>query len=373
VGIVVNACRTYPLFQEKHGGVEIAACWDALSGEQQQTFFNDYFSIDRNAFFKWQSDLHNRQVEDPSIRQTEQYTADMEAFAAANGGGAPVKFGAHGNPWEYGDLGAELRHWDEFYLLVRGMCWEELNEKYSLQDIDDPTKPMPVSKEELGDSECPICYSTYSMIDGSDPNEEVNPVKIACGHTFCSECHQRCLDSAAATAALSCPMCRVQFVWEEIPELCWSVHVENMFIVKRDDEGVYYHRSGTIQELAEMLLRGIDLYMGRLPQEVFDDAQFSITNNILEELADHVFGPTDQLLPWVHKVETTSSLPSHRMDYHLGVAAILALRNRLEAYLQGDAERYRYEVKRGLQLQALVQVSATIRSVNSFASHLLAD
>jgi hypothetical protein len=357
--VFVDACRKYNNYVEWRKLEDLPTAWDALASGEQEAFCIEYFSVGPDVFAEWFADIDNRQAEDPSVRQTPEYATAMRTFRATYGLPFSEIVMTHNIwPYEFGGLGAELRHWRDFKDEFRQYVWQQFDEKFEQarakrsEDGNDVTwyenGGVLVSKEDLKDVvDCSICYRDFFEVDDIDPDAGlVQPVKISCGHMFCTSCYDSLVENRDSD--LKCPMCRkvvIDLTPDDDDDHVWSTLVD-----RRLDNGEY----DNIEHLAEQVIQWFDQYIAGLPADVVDDAKFSLLDGSLDILGTHVFGPTEQLPQLTVPGGKFSPLVKREsLRYHLGVAGLLTMRNRLEAYLHGDTEKYRRELKQEMQLTAL--------------------
>jgi hypothetical protein len=351
--LFIDFSTTHSDFTRRHDIEETSLWWDILGSSEREAFFREYFSIDAATFARWISDIETLQVEDPSVRDTKKFATAWRTFKAAHDGDYMHQLLSNVWCFELGSLGGELRHWATFIESYRPLLRQDLFEMFVEKSCaDEPNfKGLPASKEELKDDECPICYRAFIMADSDKPAGEVHPVKIPCAHIFCGECIAN--HSKVSGSQMRCPLCRAVIYEIEVAyddQDNWDGLVAEVLIRSEAEEQ---------QALGEEAIHAFDKYMATLPARVIDDSKFDLVNDSLADLGNHVFGPTDQVLTFFDRYRTDqpaghiSMETSRDLHYHVGIAGMVSIRNRLEAYLQGDADKYRHEVKRELQIRAL--------------------
>lgn len=320
--IFIEFCKAHEQFARRHYLTGVANDWDNCSNEEKDAFLSKYFSLDEDAFAEWVFDLENREVEYPAMRDTEEYVSAADEWYLANqevtNSVDEIDFlDRRIMYYEFGGLGSEPRHWAEFWACrlnsFHSNCEEFLHNHVAERALepqlaDDPAfKLVPLTKEEfdaLEDDDCPICYEPYNFPDtaGSDDNN-VNPVKIHCGHVFCKDCitdHFRSAETSLNGDA-RCPKCRGEQRTQTEPgtALADSFHYEVRLRPLTGPSVRLFTTEGS-QAHAEDLLSAIDQHFARLPADVIQNemSEFEGTlgnlNETLKDIANYVFGTTEE-------------------------------------------------------------------------------
>jgi hypothetical protein len=219
----------------------------------------------------------------------------------------------------------------------------------------------PVSDTEMLDEDhCPICYEDF----GADRS---GLSKFPCNHIYCSSCFDNYMESQcdADIDDIICPTCRqTVYVMGNIQredEEQWA-QFQNHHIISRLDNQRAPQVVVPPQEAAHSVLFALDNYIRSLPPGTIEDG--------IEYLPDFSMGwsiflqSPERVLNWYRNAqvqdedEYNDAEPRwfwNNMDlYHATEIALIACSIlRLQAYIRGDAEKYRQAVERGLQLFGL--------------------
>lgn len=194
---------------------------------------------------------------------------------------------------------------------------------------------------QLYDEECPVCYSTYRLVANLEPvsgmpvEQESVPTKMVCGHIMCLPCFNTWINGDAGNSH-KCPACRAKLTPEN-PHLKYI----NDFLGALSPWPNPNTRPATF---ARQAIEATDLFLSRLPTAIG-----SIELN--EDTASFM-----SLTTWLANLNRLSrQVPEGVADYrnnkitqdirHMAIKAslsgLLLARNVLEAYLNGDQDKYR--------------------------------
>jgi hypothetical protein len=200
----------------------------------------------------------------------------------------------------------------------------------------------PVSdRDDLYDSDCPICFAPYEITSEIDSgshqlptDDHSRPVRMRCDHIVCL----LCLRKWASSDNDKCPTCRTDFLSRPDPDETW---VEEFREQVEDLASAEQSATKTPEALAMALLETVDGFFNRLPACF----RYVIAPSHCENPRNLRTWPQLMLLtPSEFVSEHKSGFDSECMFDASSQAALWCLdlaRQRLKAYLRGDQEMFR--------------------------------
>lgn len=374
--LLIDYCRTHENFAKSNFLDGVTDAWDNCTSEEKDAFLSKYFTVGLDTFTQWMSEIETREVEDPAVRNTMEYSSEYEDWWGHNIDLIRAELPSDVQYYNFADLGREINHFEDwsgdgyngfhefFYTFLHNKAVERLRSNRWEAMLDDPAfSIVPLTQEELDaldDKECMICLEPFKIPATADADEtiegsDVTPVKMHCGHVYCKICitsHFR--GPSADGGEAQCPKCRVAKRANVEPiKTEWDIDLDHSFLVMNrviDQEskelfGVYGPNAH-----AEDLLRCLDKYIAILPSDLIQDMISHIEGTFEDGLSDfsnHVLCSPGEVLSHVHRYAFDET-----REQRLGIAGYITMRNRLAAYLQGDSSKYRTELKRELKIRA---------------------
>ncbi|KAJ4371211.1 hypothetical protein N0V83_004427 [Neocucurbitaria cava] len=325
-----------------HYGYKTAEKWYLL-GKQGQAEFLATLEVDGPAMTRWQRAFELSTVEDPMQRRTQGCFDALRATGSGDLHPRPLQLSRRGA------LGIECDSFRnslptfavDFAPFVDHEGFEEhCSDQQKWFDLVDDW-------DALYEDVCPVCLETYDIAieataSGSKHDlwmsSTFTPVKAQCSHIMCLPCFKTWIQGDSENHD-TCPICRSKVPPPNPQEGYTNEFLHGFQLVSRD-------HSVWPQRYAESILELVDAYLSRLPSSLRGVAlpDYSIGALNLSIWRHNVLDP-------VEKVMTTFLTgPPSDLDYFgpmrraLCLAALEGLRfarERLEAFLNGDQERYR--------------------------------